>query len=217
MGVVLQAVPASAGLTYTLNCSVNPCSGASAANNYGTVELTTGAAGHVVVSVTLAANEKFADLSSGYAILWTIAGDPNVTIAPLGSTASDFAVQNGGNAGHYLANPFGNNPNNCNGSNAVSCFDYAIAHKNGAATDTSLIFDVTQSGGLVLTDFAANSEGFSFAAKILQTGNGTAFYVASNGTPVPEPQTWTLCLAGLAGLTGLAAWRRRQKHSAKPR
>jgi hypothetical protein len=216
LGLALQAVPASAGLTYTLNCSVNPCTGASANNNYGTVDLIPGATGHVVVTVTLAANEKFADLPSGYAVLWDSSGSPNLTVALQGTNSGDFAVQNSGTSSLYLASPFGhNNSNNCNGFNATSCFDYAVGHSNGAATDTTLVFDVTKSGGLVLTDFAATSEGFTFAAKILQSGNSTAFYVASNAAPVAEPGTWTMSIAGLAGLVSLAL-RQRRLHQAKP-
>ena len=215
LALALQAVPASAGLSYTLNCTVNPCSGGAAGNNYGTVNLAAGAAGHVTVTVTLAANEKFADQSSGYGILWSINGDPNLTVTLQGSNASDFTVQNSGNASHYLANPFGNNPNNCNGNNANSCFDYAVAHKNGSGTDTTLAFDVTSSTGLVLSDFVANNQGFSFAAMILQTGNSTPFYVASNGTPVAEPQTWTMSLAGLL-ILGLVKLQRRRRSVPRP-
>lgn len=216
LGLVLQAVPASAGLTYTLNCSVNPCTGSSATNNYGSVDLKTGVmAGHVTVTVTLAAGETFANLSSGYAILWDISGSPGLTITPTGSNAGHFAAQNGGNPSLYLATPFGhNNSNNCNGFNSSSCFDYAVSHNNAAAADNKLVLDVTSSTGLTLSNFVATSEGFTFAAMIFQTGNSTPFYVASNGMPVPEPQTWTMSLAGLAGLAGLAMLRRRRRHPA---
>jgi len=214
LGLALQAVPASASLTYTLNCSVNPCAGSNATNNYGTVDIQQGANGHVTVTVNLAANEKFADLSSGYAILWNISGSPGLTISLQGSNSGNFAVQNSGNPSDYLANPFGNNPNNCNGGNAVSCFDYAVAHNNGAGTDTSLIFDVTKSGGLVLTDFVATTvgglPGFTFAAKILQTGNSTAFYVAANAAHVSEPHSLAIAGAGLIALAGLMRLQRRR-------
>lgn len=214
LGLALQAVPASAGLTYTLNCSVNPCTGANATNNYGTVQLLPGASsGHVSVTVTLATNETFANLSSGYAILWDISGSPNLTIALQGSNAGNFAIQNGGQPSLYLASPFGHNNNNCSGGNASSCFDYAIARKNISGTDSTLVFDVTSSAGLALTDFVGTNlggnPGFTFAAMI-NVGSGAAMNVASNGTPVPEPQTWTMSLAGLLGLAGLVLLRRRR-------
>src|ERR1043165_549425 len=217
MVLALQAVPASAGLTYTLNCTANPCTGA--ANNYGTVEITTQGAqtGHVIVNVTLAAGEKFADLSWAYAILWDIGNSPNLTITPQGNNASHFAVQNSGNPSLYLASPFGHNNNNCSGQNATSCFDYGVAHKDSSGMDSTLAFDVTSSAGLALSNFVATSEGLSFAGMILQSGSSTPFYVASNGTPVPEPQTWTMSAAGLAGLAGLAMLRRRRKQPAKAR
>ena len=216
LGLILQAAPASAGLTYTLNCSVNPCTGSSAANNFGTVDLKAGAlAGHVTVTVTLAAGETFANLSSGYAILWDIAGSPDLTVTPTDSNAGHFTTQNGGDPSLYLATPFGhNNSNNCNGFNASSCFDYAVGHNNSAAADNKLVLDVTSGTGLTLSNFVATSEGFTFAAMIFQAGNGTPFYVASNGMPDPEPQTWTMSLAGLAGLAGLVVLRRRRRHPA---
>lgn len=209
MGLALQAAPASAGLTYTLNCSVNPCSGA--VNDYGTVELTPGSTGHVVVTVSLAANEKFADLTNGYAILWDIAGSPDLTIAAQGANAGHFAAQNGGAPSLYLASPFAHNNNNCSGQNATSCFDYAVAHKNDSGADSILVFDVTSSTGLALSNFVATSEGFSFAAMIFQSGTGTPFYVASNGTPIPEPPSWTVSVAGMMGLVLLTLGRRRRQ------
>jgi hypothetical protein len=151
---------------------------------------------------------------SGYAVLWDIGGSPNLTVTPQGGNAGNFAVQNSGNPSLYLAAPFGHNSNNCSGQNATSCFDYAVAHKNSAGTDSTLVLDVTSSAGLALSNFVATSEGFSLAAMIYQSGNGTPFYVASNGTPVPEPQTWTMSLVGLAGLV---FFQRRRKRFAKIR
>ena len=203
-------------MTYTLNCSTKKCTGNGGNNNFGTVVLTQGATGHVTVSVTLAANETFANLSSGYAILWDITGSPDLTITPQGSNASDFAVQNSGNPNLYLASPFGKNNNNCNAANATSCFDYAVARNNISGSDTKLVFDVTSTNGISLSSFAGTSLGFSFAAMINQSGNSTPFYVASNGTPVPEPQTWTMSIAGLAGLAGLLMLQRRRRHRARP-
>jgi MYXO-CTERM domain-containing protein len=216
MGLALQAAPASAALTYTFNCSTKNCTGSGGNNNFGTVVLTPGASGHVTVSVTLAANETFANLSSGYAILWDITGSPNLTITPQGSNSSDFAVQNSGNPGLYLASPFGHNNNNCNGANAASCFDYAVARSDISGSDTALVFDVTSTNGISLSSFTNSSEGFSFAAMINQSGNTTPFYVASNAAPVPEPQTWTMSIAGLAGLAGLLMLQRRRRSRARP-
>jgi MYXO-CTERM domain-containing protein len=214
LGLVLQADPASAALTYTINCSTNPCTGSGGNQNFGTVSLATGAVGHVTVTVTLAANETFANLSSGYAILWDITGSPNLTVTAQGSNSSDFAVQNSGNPNLYLASPFGHNNNNCNGANAASCFDYAVARKDISGSDTALVLDLTSTNGISLSSFTSSSEGFSFAAMINQSGSNTPFYVASNGTPVPEPQTWTMSIAGLAGLAGLLMVQRRRRRRA---
>jgi len=199
-------------LTYTLNCSTKKCTGNGGNNNFGTVVLTQGATGHVTVSVSLSANETFANLSSGYAILWDITGSPDLAITPQGSNAGNFAVQDGGNPNLYQASPFSKNNNNCNGANAASCFDYAVARNDISGSDNKLVFDVTSSNGISLSSFASTSLGFSFAAMINQSGNGTPFYVASNAAPVPEPQTWTLAIAGLAGLI---LFQRRRRHRAR--
>jgi hypothetical protein len=62
-----------------------------------------------------------------------------------------------------------------------------------------LQFDVTKSGGLVLTDFVAD-DGFFFAVDIFR--DNKTFVVASN-TFVPEPGTWMMLIAGLGTLVML--------------
>ena len=210
LGLAAMTVPASANLQYTLNCKVEPCSGVNATNNFGTVTLATGAAGHVVVTVQLLATEKFAN--AGFALVWNILPSSNLTVALQGANSGNFSTQNSANAGNlYPASPFTKNANNCNGANAASCFDYAIGHTTG--TDNSLVFDVTKIGGLALTDFVTNTLGFTFASNIQLTNNNDLRYVGSNADPVrvPEPGSLPLSVAGLAGLMGLVMLQRRRK------
>jgi len=48
----------------------------------------------------------------------------------------------------------------------------------------------------------------SVGAILLLGGTGDGFYVATNATPVPEPGTWLMMIAGLGVL--FALYRRRQ-------
>ena len=57
LGLASTAVPASADIQWTLNCSDTPCTGSNANNNFGTVvakQIGTGSAAYVEVTITLA-------------------------------------------------------------------------------------------------------------------------------------------------------------------
>jgi hypothetical protein len=217
LGLALQAVPASASLT--LSCKADPCTGGNGGQNYGSILLTqlgSGVAGDtnnaVRITVTLASGYKFATGASAYAIEWNVASNPALTISNVSNT-TDFTPKSAASGQLYQAapvqsgTPFSKNANNCNGANAAGCFQYAIAHTAG--TDTTLTFDVTKAGGLLISNFATSSNGYTFAAKIITTGGtGDGFYVATNATPVPEPGTWLMMIAGLGVL--FALYRRRQ-------
>jgi len=203
LGLAAQAAPASADMVYTLTCDTVACG---SPTNYGTVTLKQ-IGSSVEVTVALAPN-TFAGTGAGYAINWNITGNPNLTTAldgahPLlpGQTfdTNNFAIKDNTVSGKtYKASPFG------------SDWMYAIDSKQSggnASNDNTLIFDVTKSGGLVLTDFVPLS-GFMFAVDIWQSAHGPTFVVAAK---VPEPQTWLLFLAGLAGLTALGMLQRRRK------
>jgi hypothetical protein len=205
-GMAGLAAPASANIVnYTLNCSSVACA---SPTTYGTVSLNDGiTAGHVVVTVSLAPN-TFAGTGAGFAINWNIVttgGDPAPPLTTVlgaatgGYNPSHFTIMdNTDGTKTYMASPFGSN------------WEYAIDYnQNGgnAGNDTKLVFDVTKSGGLALTDFQANN-GFMFAVDIWQATNGPTFVVAAK---VPEAQTWLMFFAGLAGLTALVVMQRRRE------
>jgi hypothetical protein len=217
LGLAALAAPASANMvTYTLNCDSVACG---SPTNYGTVTLQdfgTGSTAYVQVTVDLkTAGNTFAGTGAGYAINWNIAGTPdstpdlsvNITTPnPNNDTNCKkncpqplFELQDGGAGGHtYSASPFGSN------------WEYAIDYlpTGGNAThDNKLVFDVTTSTGLTLANFAPISTGFLFAVDIWQGPHGPTFVVAAK---VPEPQTWLLFLAGMAGLTALVMLGRRK-------
>ena len=201
LGLAVQAVPASADIVYTLKCSTVACGGST---TYGTVTLSTPVnLTSVHVSVQLTSNYQFGGNNTD-SFLWN--GLTNDTLVVSNVTGGGFDSGNITNGDHE-ASVFTSGSNNE--------FDYLIQRSNNMGAPTSLSFDVTKSGGLTLANFATDNDGagFFFAAQIRTTSSNDLFYVASNtvGVKVPEPGTWTLSIAGMAGLAGLVMLGRRRK------
>jgi hypothetical protein len=215
LGLVTTAVPASADLVFTLNNggSLSPTT----TGNFGTVTLSdkgTGVNAYVRVDVELKPGSSFVGTGAGYAITWNIAGSPSPTLKVAGDNGSGtfntgvalpstFVLQAQGAQPYYAlgGQTFGSPP-------FMNSGEYAIDRNtsgNSGPTVTSLIFDVTKTGGLTLSNFIAPN-GVYFTADIFLagcTGNGCTGNVAATGpgVRVPEPQTWLLFFAGLLGLT----------------
>jgi hypothetical protein len=218
LGLGATALPASADITYVLNCGGTPCPANS--NNYGTVtlhQLGTGVAGSSsnIVEVTvnlITAGNNFAGTGAGYAINWNITGNPSLTTSLVSTGAghplpaggiyntSHFTIQDSTASGHtYKASPFG------------FSWMYAIDYnQNGgnSTNDNYLIFDVTKTNGLLIGNFAA-IDGFYFAVDMFGGPCGPTCVVASNKTTVPEPGTVLMILAGLGSLFMLHQRRRK--------
>jgi MYXO-CTERM domain-containing protein len=224
LGLASTAVPASADIVWTLNQgSLGP-----AGTVYGTVTAVqkgAGAGQFVEVTIVLASNpagnpptKNFLIASGSHTgIDWDMSVIPGA-INIVSPNSAQFTTQ--ALNGSYDDQPFtsGGNGN----------FNYAItpkANSGGKATETSIVFDLTKTGGLVLTDslFTANAGGYYWAVDIgyacttgsngkADCGNRTGV-IAANSYVVttPEPSTWTMAVAGLAGLTGLTVLRRRRK------
>jgi hypothetical protein len=209
-GLTAAAVPASADVTYQLTCKTDPCG---AAVNYGKIVLhQNGSAVTVTVDLTTASSpETFAGSGAGYTVAWNIVGSspfPAETVSltsatgtVVGNDIGNYQAQNEdpNSAGYkrYKASPF--TGGSC-GATTASCFMYAIdTTLNGSnSTDNKLVFDVTKSGGLLVSDFQqATSNGYYFAVDIFR--DSKTFNVAAN-TFVPEPGTVLMILAGLGGL-----------------
>jgi hypothetical protein len=211
LGLAVSAAPASAHLQFTLNCTSVACTGVNS-GNWGTVTLNqTVVSGvtHVAVSVSLASGFEFGDNGQNV-FLWNGTGDSdNLTIASLAGNASSFAAQGspvGANGTYTPPSPF----------NATGAFDYAINRTNNSGDPTTLSFDVTKSGNLsiMISNFLTGNDGggYFFGARLQATGNNTNqdFFVVATGpgVQIPEPATWLLFFAALAGLTVL--YRRRK-------
>lgn len=207
LGLAATAIPASADVQYTLNCSGNAANCGAGNNNFnfGTVTLSTPSAGNVHVVVQLASGYSFGNTNNQDSFYWNtnLSGSGSAeTLSNLTSTFDSNGAQSNGsyNAGSYF---------NTGG------FDFFVERDNNNVLPTSLSFDVTRSGGLTLANFAStNGDGagvYYFAAQIRTTASSTMFWVASNkaGVNIPEPATWALFFAAMAGLTVL--YRRRKQ------
>jgi len=181
LGLTAAAVPASADITYQLNCVSDPCT---TTGNFGSINLHQNGSGtvldpyYVTVTVdltTASSAEKFAGTGAGYAVTWNIAGNPTLSsVSVTSANAGNFTVQNfdpsdhsppGPNYQRYKATPF--TPGSCS-YNDAGCMMYAIDYNIGGSggNDSKLVFDVMKSGGLVLSDFTANSDGYFFTADV---------------------------------------------------
>jgi hypothetical protein len=195
LGLAATSVPASADLQYTLN--VDSAGGTiTGGHNFGTVTLHQTSANVVKVTVqlnTAIAGMGFANTGAGYAIAWDMKnGVPNsVAFDASNVNNADYSIQPLN--GSYKASPF------TSGGNG-SKYNYAIDYEAANGSDTKLVFDVTRSSGLALTDFIGNPN-YRFAVDIITTANATRDVATyGDGVTVPEPRTWLLFIAGLVVL-----------------
>jgi hypothetical protein len=221
LGLAATSIPASADIQYTLNCSADPCTGGNAGHNYGSVTLKQLGSGtvadpyHVQVTVALAAGEVFLTTGSHSGFVWNLQGSHTLQSITITSATASLFNNPSLTAGSHADSPFT--------SGGLGNFEYAISNKNTAGSggiSGSLIFDIKQSGGLLLTDslFNANAGGYFFVADIGQgcTFSSDKWNCASTGSVasnkrIPEPGTMGLSIVALAGLTGLVMLRRRRQ------
>jgi hypothetical protein len=199
LGLAAMTAPAFADLQYTL--AIDSVGGTiSGGHNFGTVTLQTISATEVRVIVkldTTIAGMGFANTNAGYAVAWDLSGGvpDSVTFDASNTNNGDYQIQ--ALNGDYKAAPF---TSGANGND----YNYAIDYNAANATDSKLVFDVTRSSGLALTDFIGNPN-YRFAVDIITTAGNTRDVATTNDHVVktPEPETWLLFIAGLIGLTVL--------------
>ena len=206
MGLAASALPASAAVVYTLNCTTVACTGGGF-GNYGTVTLTqSGAVGaeKVNVSVSLASGYRFGS-NGNPALYFNGATNDTLTMSAFSSVGGgNFGATASGANGSRNASPFSTD---ILGFCISTCWDYGTQRTNNSGTPTGFSFDVIKAGGLTLANFTDNDGGgFFFAADIRTLASSTLFWVAAKG--IPEPATWALFFAAMAGLTVL--YRRRK-------
>ncbi len=104
----------------------------------------------------------------------------------------------------------GSNPSFGSFTNAMSCAD--CGNGGSGAFTGALSFSVGAATGISVNDFTANASGYFFTADVINKTTGVTGAVGTNVpvTPVPEPETYALMLAGL-GVVGFMANRRRKQ------
>lgn len=201
----LLSVSVAQASTISYALDVNGCSAGCGTPPFGSIKLDDGGGGGTVtVSVTLADQEVFAGGGAGDALAFNLKSSATPGLVITLQDPTNFQV---GSADHTSA--FGD-------------FSYSVVCKTcsgGKATNPPgpLVFTVTSTPGISLTDFTLNSKNYYFSSDIAallpggtNTGNvggdGLSTTAAGPG-PTPEPATILLSLAGF-GLTGLAKARK---------
>jgi hypothetical protein len=190
-----SALPALGVTVYDFNVTAV---GAFGSPSYGTVTLTQNGA-NVDVSVTLADGFNFVTTGGPHDLFAF-----NATGVSLGDI-TNLSVLGGGTLAAHVPGadtPFGTFNF---GIDCTSCSNGGPGQQADPMTFRVL--------NALETDFALLSTGGSpnafFAADLIQTGSGATGAVGSITTPVPEPETYALMLAGF-GMMGFMAKRRRR-------
>ena len=200
-GFLSVSLAQASTITYTLD--INGCSGGGGcgAPPYGTVLLDDGGnSGTVTVTLTLASGIVFAGTGAGDAIEFNLP-DPHASglvITPLDTVHFELGPA------PDTASTFGTF------TNSISCKTCQGGQAGNAPGP--LVFTVTSTNGISLSDFGHNSGGYYFSSDIaaLLPGGTKTGNVAADGPDVvatPEPATILLTLAGF-GLVGLTKVRK---------
>lgn len=191
--LVLLALTSSVRADVVLNNGGSCCG----TGPFGTVGLLQMGPDDVQVTVTLAANEVFANTGAGSSLSFNVDEAFSFMNVPSGFTT--------GTSGK--ASPFGTFADWITCGTSVCGNGTSPPHFSGP-----LVFDVTNAGGITPADFVATSQSDNqvFAADIgigcdSPTGcTATGNVAGAGGPPVPEPKSTAFLLC--AGL-GLAAWK----------
>ncbi len=228
--MALAAASADAATYSSFFEYADPAAGLGAAP-YGEVKLTEGGSGigaYVDVHVDLFNGSRFVLTSNGTkhnAFVWNLTnpGAAVITIlAPVGSFVVDSTLPDS----NVPFGTFSNGVGCCNGTNGAPGandppLNFRITDANGITmlgvggsfNGTTLTFG---SGDHFLSNTTGSSNGFTggwwFSSDIITTGGFTGNVAARNfiASPVPEPETYAMLLAGL-GLMGFVSRRRKQQ------
>jgi hypothetical protein len=195
--VVLAPEAHADNVAFTL--TQNTCSGGCAPGPFGTVDVTTAGepANTVLVTDTLLNGADFVNTGSGYALAFSIAGDPTISI---GSLTSGFSV------GNELTGQ-------TESRDGAGVYDYWIVCSSCGSGGSNpqpgpLSFTITAAGITPEAFEVSNNKGYYLASDII-AGNGNTGNAEANGFVVSAAEPGTIVLLGMS-LLGLLVVRRKQ-------
>ena len=191
---LLFVVPA---LATSITSSLNIISSSSiGSGSLGVVTLTQNSLDQVEINVALAPNTAFVSTGgshNAFAFNFDVLTPYTITI-------------NSPTSGIFVYDGTGSNTPYGTFINVIDCPGCGPGGSN--AYPGLLDFMVTDTSGLSLNDFIANSGGYYFSADVIGPSGGTGNIASNLISPIPEPRTYAMLLAGL-GLIGFTVHRRK--------
>lgn len=189
---------AEASMVYSLDVISGSAIGS---GSQGTVTLTQNGANEIDVSVVLADGVKLINSGGPHTpFVFNLASPGTATVTLLSGTSTDpagFYVLSGAQS----ATPYGSF------SNGIG---YSGQNGGGHGNAGPLSFSVVDASGITYADFVGNLLGYVFAADVLGTGGSTGSVAATLVATTPLPAALPLFFAGILGIAGVGAHRRRK-------
>lgn len=184
----------AASFTSYLNFISDPSIGS---GTLGTVTVTQNSANVVEFNVQLASNTAFVSTGGPHsAFTFNLDLSTPFTLAFVNPTNGMFTYS----AGNVTNTPYGVFSN---GIDCPGCGPGA-SHAYPGVLD----FTITDASGINLSNIIANTSGYYFSADVIGPAGGTGNIASTSISPVPEPRSYAMLLAGLA-LIGFTARHRK--------